>query len=178
MPVILNDGLTVYMPNKAGGNNAVVAAARKSGRGFLESPRNGVDPDLPGRRAMTACEELPRLVSMWQFISRGRMSIESTMVGCTFSQFVAHWLKQRRIDKRPNATNSWYLTIAECRDIVQPEVVVWAEYMDEGLRLLGLDPKDAGVHLDAYRHRRDHLKHFEELSEELRSEILQEFGNI
>ena len=172
MPVMLYDWV-VYMPNKAGANNAVINAAKRDRLGGMLPPRNGLECDeAVGKRvAMTSCDEFPRLVSMWHFMSEGRMSRESKFCDTDFSAWCELWLEQRAKNKRPSSTNSWFLTMQECMDIVKPEICITAEAPELGLIGIGLNPDKSGISLDAYRHRRDWLRRSRELQMSIVDEL-------
>ena len=175
-----SDDWVVFLPNKAGPNNAIVQALKKSGKGYQPRPKNGMYYQTDKKRYMLVCDPFARLTSMFNFMTSGRMSMSSKYVGLDIVSWCHMWVADHLSDRR-NKTNSWFDTLTRCRDLCQPDEILYAEDMEGMFKTLGLEPADAGVWFDCYRHRRSHTTLFAADSEStsiVRRYLLQDCENF
>lgn len=177
MPTV-TDKCVVYLPNKAGPNNAVEAWGKITGLGETIAPRNGVEasPFLNKNRIviMTAGHPFGRLASLHNYYCERRKDCPR-MIGWTFEEYCRFWIDKHLNDKE--ACLSRYMTLTECMEECDASMTIVAERMHEGLELLNdmhntsVSPKQLGNHFNACKHRLDWREKVESLTAETHDQL-------
>ena len=151
----------IYMPNKAGANNAVITALERTGQGKQVNPKNGMFYDAGDRKKiMIVCDPYARATSMFNYMTAGRMSQTSKYVGMSFEDWLSEWIADHRLGKKPKV-NSWFMTLTQCWEYCNADYIIRSENMGECMAAIGCNIDDAGSWKDAYRHRTNHSVLFE-----------------